>query len=639
MKKVFFAIGHRAFEDALKGRINKSYKDTLEFVGDTVYKEGIINGVEAKNPDIIIIRETLNGSTAILEIIYNLRAKFPNVRIIFIAKNSRQVGDALLSSLVSYGVYDILLGEKTNLDDIFNLINKPNKINDVLYLQAKMKVDEKSNNVIFEAPKQQPIKKVEVIRYIDNTKIIEDENKDENKNENKIDVKLGNLDSDLIFEKVEEKKKEVSVEPKLEINEVNKFSIEKVDEKPKNINIDTEKIKVELLKQAEFEKNKALEQIQLEKEKVLKQAQIEKEKAMKQAEMEKLEKEKALKQAQLEKEKAIKQAEIEKEKAIKIAEERARKETLVKMKKQEKETEKVEKDKQQLLEEFNKLKNSTFTGSNKQKIISFVGAKHGCGNTQIAFNTALNLASSGKKVIYLEISNNISTIGYTYQIYNKDYGIETALKGLANNLYDEVDKSIISLGGLINNVDKKNVLYDSYKMLPKTLDVMFISENYIEENNYLKSEDFSKEYIKELYLYLMYQKSYDVLIIDISGDINPEILHTSVIYSNKVFFTLTQDVNTISQCIYRINLMNKNRINLKEKIYYIINKYDSKARLGIGDIEEWLGERIECNVVSALEEYNRLFIDSNYIGLPILLNSPNRSIKQAFNQITTKINE
>lgn len=132
-KTIFLALGHVELENYLK----QSLEDSYVFLGETVYKEGIMKALSTSNtiPDILVVRETLPGNADLLKIIYEIRRKFPDIRIIFLAGN-RSVGDKLLKALVDCGVYDILYGASLYAPDIIDLINHPNSFKDVAYLQG-----------------------------------------------------------------------------------------------------------------------------------------------------------------------------------------------------------------------------------------------------------------------------------------------------------------------------------------------------------------------------------------------------------------------------------------------------------------------------------------------------------------------
>ncbi|WCF11739.1 AAA family ATPase (plasmid) [Paenibacillus thiaminolyticus] len=147
MKKILLAVGFRQLEEYLE----RNLKNEFKFVGVTVYREGVIRAIGQQNPDIVVIRETLEGKENILSIVYEIRNKFPKIRVVFIA-GKREAGDVLLATLVSYGVYDILHGEKIQAQDVMALLREPNEYRDVQHLQPKPVFDERQNKVLFESP-------------------------------------------------------------------------------------------------------------------------------------------------------------------------------------------------------------------------------------------------------------------------------------------------------------------------------------------------------------------------------------------------------------------------------------------------------------------------------------------------------
>jgi cellulose biosynthesis protein BcsQ len=168
LKKVLLAVGFRQLEEYIERQLRKEF----QFVEPTVYREGIIRSVGQKNPDIIVIRETLQGTENILSIIYELRQRYSKKRIIFIA-GKREVGDALLASLVSMNVYDILYGDKVKAQDIIGLVRNPNEYKDVQHLQPKPVFDDRTNQVLFQAPdivEKEVIKEIVKEVYVDNGK-------------------------------------------------------------------------------------------------------------------------------------------------------------------------------------------------------------------------------------------------------------------------------------------------------------------------------------------------------------------------------------------------------------------------------------------------------------------------------------
>ena len=91
MQKIAFAVGDRDLEEYLQAKL----KNEFIFVGATVFREGVVRLVGQTNPDIVILRELLEGRENILSVIYDLQVRYPNVRIVFLA-GKRDAGDEFL---------------------------------------------------------------------------------------------------------------------------------------------------------------------------------------------------------------------------------------------------------------------------------------------------------------------------------------------------------------------------------------------------------------------------------------------------------------------------------------------------------------------------------------------------------------
>lgn len=557
MKKIFFAIGYRQVEDYIK----KSLENDFMFVGETVYREGIINGISKNSPDILIVRETLEGSENILDIIYNVRTNFPDIRIIFLGSN-RKPGDALLASIVGYGIYDVLIGEKINVFDIIRIIKEPNNIADVKHLQPKISIDEKTNKRLFEAPN-----KIEKI-YIEREVIVENECDDSNTD----------IDTNKEITIEEEVKSPPIIEEPKEVNPIIKCKVDHTVEKVK------EDIKEPIIEKEPVE-------LVMEKENIKKNNN------------------------------SIKEPKSDQEgKKFPFG----RKIT----------KEPKEKKQEEIKSKFIDQKRI------KQQIISFIGSNPGVGNSQMAFSTAISLAEKGFNVIYLDLNETFSAIGYLYQIQDYFKGIDISLKSIMNSEYANIDNSIITKDYLISHTDKNSLMIENYKKLPKNISFMFFSGSHMEN---IKDEHIEKDgqdlmLIKDLCMYLTFNKEYDFVVLDLPSNAGKLLKDVALSISTKLFFTITQDVTSISSNITQQTELTKNRINLANKIYYILNKYEN-ATLKSRDIEEWINENVDNKVKINIHvpNINKDLIEANYIGLPIILATRNRDFKKAFVDILSNI--
>lgn len=626
MEKVLLAIGHRQVEDFIKAKSNGEYA----IVGTTVYRGGIIKAIKENKPDVIVLFESLKGNENISDIIYEIRANYKNVRIIF-GSNKREPGDVLLATIVGYGIYDILYGEKINANEIIRLIKEKNEFSDVFHLRPKTTVDEKTNQKLYDAPTKVIEKPVIKEIYLDKTnpnesgkeedespketnlkaeteqtmeRIAEDEsvNLEETKSEANGDEVIDiegesvNLEEEVFnLEEVEKKEENINLEEKVveehemteePLPERNPEFDKKVDEKLQNINENLKEMKKEKPEKIGFfarlmgakentEKNTEHE-VQTIQEPIIEQNPPEPEVEVKPE--------------------ILPEPKIE----VPIPEPKIVTETII--------------------------KETIMPVHMKQKILTFLGSEQGVGNSQIAFNTALHLAKSGFRTMYIDFKETGSTVEYLYQLGTFEKGLDIALRGMENQNYTQVEDSIISMSSIISNTPKNSMMLKNYKQFPDLLDLLFYSEDYVTKKDKEK-ERINSACLKDLFMYFIIQKNYDFIILDVPSDLKNEFTKIAMAYSTKIFLTLTQDVSHIGGWLRKLPELTK-RINLDKKIYYIINKYE-KAELNQRDISEWMKVDIPITIPSL----NKDFINANYIGLPVLLYSKNKELKKAFASI------
>lgn len=144
-QKIMLAIGHKLFEEKLIDLLKGKY----DFTGTAPYREAIVTEAIKHQPDILIIRENLEGTANLTDIIYSLKNEVSSARIIFIS-TERQIGDEFLATLVSYGVYDLMVGERIQINGLIELIETPSTFSKVSAYAAQVTVDEKGNKKVFE---------------------------------------------------------------------------------------------------------------------------------------------------------------------------------------------------------------------------------------------------------------------------------------------------------------------------------------------------------------------------------------------------------------------------------------------------------------------------------------------------------
>ena len=491
MYKIYFAINHKELENFImkyKPLIEKNLNQEVEFVGRTVYREGVIPGIEEFTPDLIILRESLPGAVSISDLIYNIRVKSSKTRIVFIA-NDRQPGDPLLRSLVNMGVYDLLIGNKVDAKEMLKRIIYPNELSAVSNLIPKEQVDESTNKVSYETP---------------------------------------TIASAPTPTPIVETKKEQSFE--------NDFAKQSA---PKPISLDP---------------------IQ----------------------------------------------------PVNVSEEK----------------------KPQKRGLFGKKKE---TATIKQQIVTFVGASEGVGNSQIAFNTAVNLANKGFNILYIDLNNRHAAMDTIFQLGYEDIGIDTALEATDTRDLEKISQCIGTIPKALSVISKKDYLYGSYVKLPTTLSFLFFSQLCMNGQinvraSYVKFRDLLKILLKDFH--------YDVIVLDAPANFRNPITQMAIAYAEKLFVTVTQDNSVIASFIKGTRVLDNKGIRFKDKMNVIINKFE-KCDFTNRNVYSLISGNIDYEGFSmyCLPNLNREFISASFNAMPITLTCKNKDLQKTFADIQSVIEE
>lgn len=767
MYKIYLALGNMQIEDYLKNSekdlndLVANYKefqdlsnirDTIVFEGSTSYKEGVMNGLKDYEPDLLIIRENLPGSIPILDLLYQVKLNYPNLRIIFLATN-RSPGDALLTELTRF-TFDIIVGTNVNVRTILDRIVSPFTFADIAHLVPKAKIDEKTGEKIFEAPDVVPIvnninisefvesenlpkkknkidkKKIlknesqnineytedyvhkeEMIQKEIQEEIIERKSKEENmvednstliEKEENLMVEDNNLiieeDNDLIIEDNEsiniDKSEELIIENDFDNNEtllIEDDNDEIIIINDEGINFD-EKVATDndvLLNNDDYRfNNRTFEEevvFELPNQKPI-NVNIPKDLNINQNNTKNIELN-IKKDSNISKEKRELGLNLEKEKVEnnELKDDSVNKNTIITIRKKDKFPFKKKRNEEVLDENSLNIKSSEaplklsqrinpikrfdnedsninnnssenerrglfgkILGSKRdnvkkvgQRVITFIGGGSGVGNSQIAFNTSLELAKEGYKVIYIDLNQMGSSIDYRFRLGYSDVGIDTALKGIEENNCELVNESISTIDKILY-IEENNPseLYKTYSKLPKNLDYLFFSQDHIKKvltND--ENVDINTNALKDLNMYLLMQEGYDFIILDAPSKINDKLTEIATIFSMKIFFTITQDLSVIinnREC--QLRLLDEKRINYRDKCYYILNKTEN-ANFNYPKVYDWVVSETEIeglNMVN-IPYIQRDFINANYEGVPVSWLSNSKDLKKAFSEITRLI--
>lgn len=277
------------------------------------------------------------------------------------------------------------------------------------------------------------------------------------------------------------------------------------------------------------------------------------------------------------------------------------------------------------------------SSSMSRNVVTFLGCKSGVGTTTVAFNTAVSLASSGQKVLYIELNKEFSGISYAYKLGFYDVGIDFAMSQIQESNYELVSKNIISLKDIKENTSNDDVMYQNYKKMPETLEYLFFSGRY-----YAGEKVYSEKSFKDLMMFILMKLDYDYVIFDVNmstkatnsenGSIIDDITDNILKFSSKVYFVVTQDITAVGGCLQTRKLMRKSSIPVNE-FRFVLNRYDSKAKLTKRGLEDWLKVKIDL----VLPDKHKELIDSNYVGLPLVLYTKDKEVVKFYKSMESDV--
>lgn len=661
VKKILLAIGHEKVENIIKKQIlnNPYYSHNFIFSEKpAVYREGLIRMIGQENPDILILRETLQGAIDLSQLIFEIRTTYPLLRIVLLTKE-RPVGDDFLYEMVGVGIYDII-NQSTNIDinKIIEMIVTPNTFAAVSKYRPAVKEILPNGKKIFDTQGTIVITKENNKPQTQSTTKEETKIKQTSEQESKQEGEQENTcKEEPNVPKAKQKVVVVNMEDVINDNQKETPIVEVNNQSCKNTDINSiEQDRKKMIKQKELEQIK-----QKEEEEKLKKKQEEEQKLIEQKKREEeLEKQELLKQQKEEKKKLLEDKQKQ-EQELKNAKLHA-KEEKARLKEQKRKEQELKKQKLKIknniinssqntlpqnplvnitkdlptstpLNKSITQKNNLFSGlfnskkkNNKNsnmnnnvfsqnKVLSFVGARQGVGTTTLGFNTAIGLAKQGKKVIYIELEENISALSYWYKFY-VEVGLEAFPKYLRNNEYEKALDCILTSEEL-HEIDKKHKIY------PKTLDMLLFSAHYM--LNPLSRQELSEENINEVITFLLIQLDYDYVIVDCLLS-NPQLVNHVLLCSTFTHFIVTQEPLDIA-LVY--HFLQNRRLPLRN-YDYVINQY-TNCNFSYKQINKWLNDAPTIYI----NNYKGTLIDCNYNGIPIYVCGNNDKVKQ----IQTEINQ
>ena len=135
---VCLALGEPDWESWIERYVKKN-KLPITFTQPAPYRDIVIERVATSMPSVLVLSRGLPRdaqSPSFDAIVRKIRTNFKGCRIIIIAGSDVEPGDDFLRRMVNRGVYDILYGEKMTLKDVVEFILKPREYDYAEVLQG-----------------------------------------------------------------------------------------------------------------------------------------------------------------------------------------------------------------------------------------------------------------------------------------------------------------------------------------------------------------------------------------------------------------------------------------------------------------------------------------------------------------------
>lgn len=605
-QKVLLAVGIKDLEQVLIKRLSDNYR-----VADSVatHKDIVLERIEYERPQVVIILERLLGDKPIEDLILDIRGSYPNTRIIFITSRENP-RDPLLRTLVSYAVYDLVMGKAVSIDAIEERLKHPNELKDVQQfvqrsddiaieqpnqsLKVSVPIEDTEDDIEFDEvePEEEPEKKQGFLKGIFGRKkkrkgIVEasDEDDRDSAEDTVVDIPESEPEPKPIpTPKVKPKPVPVPTPPKAQPPIPNE-TVTTPEDKPYNplANAGTahtinKPIKTPPPRPNAVPKKKPKPPIPVQ---------------------------------------PVQKKPIENPEPAQP--------TLVKS------PPKQQKPKKSGLFSKGPQENSEKIKVNSNRIITFVSPTAGLGGTHVAFNAALKLADEGNKVLYIDGNSDYSSVDIMFQLGNWEQGIDRALMDIEHNGGSKISSNILRIKDLKQEAksQKDKTFIRLREPLPNTLDFMFYSHEY---QTLPEQYDVPKRRLRELMMYLLTREQYDVIVVD-SEPMGTDGVDELLNISTKVYITITQNPALVGLLNRRLDAT-EDRVELTDRKFIVLNKFED-IEPTVSTFSEW----VRLPIVQTIPYDNRESIRTTFEGLPLVLQSSNNELKDAFEGLARHIAE
>lgn len=127
MQQILYGIGMIKAEEYIRKQLGDEFYE----VGAVAHRLAILDTMRttftASSDAVVLIQEGLPSHEEIplLDLIDKIRLEYPRVRIVLLAGN-HEPGDDMLTALINMGVYDIVYGDRIDINAAIDLVRKPN---------------------------------------------------------------------------------------------------------------------------------------------------------------------------------------------------------------------------------------------------------------------------------------------------------------------------------------------------------------------------------------------------------------------------------------------------------------------------------------------------------------------------------
>lgn len=610
--KIILAIGHSEVEKS----IEKQLPDHCEVVGIATYREAVLNKLR-ENPttDVLLIRDNLQGNVKILTLIHQIRAEFSKCRIVLMTKN-REAGDPFLSAVVSYAVWDIILGYKVSIAHMIDYILNPRSFKDVERFQKRVMVDESTPtsevesttpttpapippnaSTLVESSKKEALNEAETETPFPsssegNESLVQKVSMEETTHTfHPTSAPKGSMREQLHHQL--EKGTEPAVSPIVSIDKEAGFSLDSSDlSDPPFVfssSTDTGFSTVEPMPDIPIP---TVESFVLDPSEEV---------------------------TQKEPQPSIPKFEYGPAKSEPIKEERSKEPKKPKLF-STKDVDSIDKPLVGHRPAFNsKIKNSPI-------VMSLVGFKSGVGTSQTAFNLAVQLARHKNKVLYVELNDHSLPLMYLYNLSSLKGGMEDALRAVGSDSMQDFSAYVTRFSDLKQRHREKDMQL-LLKTYPDTLDFITFSHFFIQQ----EKEKYYPEHLKELLSNLLLSEGYQYIVLDVNVHSNPVLVSQALRSSKYICPIITQDMLSIGQSVESLKAIHQNQFLLTNKVQFILNRYDNTCH-NDRSILKWINHELPFKALGiwTIPEASAAYNKANDKSKPVVLNSPPKSVIQAF---------